>query len=232
MLLGDSQTDFSKMSSLKYDSSHSPVETSPFYASFPPHPSFMHPAFSQIYGRGVSFLEEKFKREDPHLYSPSDRTKSDLPLPPPLCLPSSEHAKMLELDLTHGQYRVSERHSPLSPSEYYRRRDILSTGSSSHSSPTSSHSGELNLSRHHRGQKSVSEGGSCEVRILMSGKCCRSSTNASSFASFIHCITNSGHRKMFICYLLRNDNDFRGSVTFIILLFLTKKCSFELISVE
>lgn len=176
MLLGDSQTDFSKMSSLKYDSSHSPVETSPFYASFPPHPSFMHPAFSQIYGRGVSFLEEKFKREDPHLYSPSDRTKSDLPLPPPLCLPSSEHAKMLELDLTHGQYRVSERHSPLSPSEYYRRRDILSTGSSSHSSPTSSHSGELNLSRHHRGQKSVSEGGSCEVRILMSGKCYRPST--------------------------------------------------------
>lgn len=176
MLLGDSQTDFSKMSSLKYDSSHSPVETSPFYASFPPHPSFMHPAFSQIYGRGVSFLEEKFKREDPHLYSPSDRTKSDLPLPPPLCLPSSEHAKMLELDLTHVQYRVSERHSPLSPSEYYRRRDILSTGSSSHSSPTSSHSGELNLSRHHRGQKSVSEGGSCEVRILMSGKCYRPST--------------------------------------------------------
>lgn len=169
MLLGDTRTDFSKMSSLKYDASHSPAETPHFYASLPPHPSFMHPAISQMYGRGVSFLEDKFKREDPHLYSPSERSKSDFPPPPPLCLPTSEHAKMLELDLSHGQYRGgSDRHSPLSPSEYYRRREILSTGSSSHSSPSSSHSGDLTLLR--RGQKSVSEGGACEVRILLSWK--------------------------------------------------------------
>lgn len=156
-------TDFSKMSSLKYESAHSPAEPSPFYPAFPPHPSFMHPAISQMYGRGVSFLEDKFKREDPHMFSPTERTKSEFPPPLPLCLPTSEHAKMLELDMTHGQYRGSDRHSPLSPSEYYRRRDIMSTGSSSHSSPTSSHSGELNLSRY-RGQKSASEAGLSEVR--------------------------------------------------------------------
>ncbi|XP_061178799.1 forkhead box protein P1-like isoform X2 [Saccostrea echinata] len=175
MLLGDSRSDFSKMSSMKCDSAHSPVDSPPFYAAFPPHPSFIHPAISQIYGRGsVPFLEDRFKREDPHLFSPSERTKSDFPHPPPLCLPTSEHAKMLELDLTHGQYRGSDRHSPLSPSEYYRRRDILSTGSSSHSSPTSSLSGEMNLSRH-RGQKF----GICEENGMME-KCEDGAVNLSS----------------------------------------------------
>ena len=161
----------------RYDTS----EVSPFYSSFPP-PVLMRNHPNSMYDRRMDYIDNnvwKDRKEERKVnskysdFSPkyfprhTDMYDRDRKLEFQNYKDSFDREKawkpgMLELDLTSAHARhTSEEHSPISPSEYfYRRRDILSNGGSSHStSPVSPFAGDHVTGRAKHSVRSSYSGG-------------------------------------------------------------------------